>query len=477
MEPIDYITDAANRLQLLDVPELQNAGLIPKDNLYYPTIYYPPIPMYGKSDEASLLAGLHYDESRYASAYIHIPFCRSRCLYCHWMVNVGCSDGEIDDYLECLTEEMALWKKKLGVKEFSPRSILIGGGTPTVLSPKQTIKLFNGLKSELNLDKCAQITCETEPGTVLGASGIEKLQTLKDQGVHRISLGIQALDDRSLKDMGRLHSASDALRAIEQVRKVGFPSLSIDLIYGYPGCTPEKWLATLQAALSAGIDAFQLYRLRIVPHGDKVGAVKGKFDKNPESFPTVDEIYVMKQLGTLIADQAGLKETSRRLFTKGPAHDSQYLKDHTDRLADVIGFGASSWSNMQGRFYLNTGESLARYAAFIREGILPINRGKIKTEDDVRRWAITLPLKHSGLSKKLFRRVTGVSVRGAFPRQIDNLKKYDLLEEDEDSLRLTARGRFFADEVITQFYHPSYLPFPRSSYAEGDLDPFSHNLS
>jgi oxygen-independent coproporphyrinogen-3 oxidase len=311
MEPIDYITDAANRLQLLDVPELQNAGLIPKDNLYYPTIYYPPIPMYGKSDEASLLAGLHYDESRYASAYIHIPFCRSRCLYCHWMVNVGCSDGEIDDYLECLTEEMALWKKKLGVKEFSPRSILIGGGTPTVLSPKQTIKLFNGLKSELNLDKCAQITCETEPGTVLGASGIEKLQTLKDQGVHRISLGIQALDDRSLKDMGRLHSASDALRAIEQVRKVGFPSLSIDLIYGYPGCTPEKWLATLQAALSAGIDAFQLYRLRIVPHGDKVGAVKGKFDKNPESFPTVDEIYVMKQLGTLIADQAGLKETSR----------------------------------------------------------------------------------------------------------------------------------------------------------------------
>ncbi len=464
-------------MQLLNVPELRNAGLIPKGGLYYPTIYYPPIPMYGSSDAASILADLDYDESRYSSVYIHVPFCRSRCLYCHWMVNVGCSEDDIDAYLSCLDMEMALWKKKLDVDKFFPRSILIGGGTPTALSPKQTVKMFRSLKANLDLSKCLQITCETEPGTLLGESGLDKLQTLKDQGVHRISLGVQALDDQSLKDMGRLHSASDVLQAIDRIRKVGFQSLSIDLIYGYPGCTPEKWLSTLQTALSSGIDAFQLYRLRIVPHGDKVGAVKGKFEKNPESFPSVDEIYIMKQLGTLVAAQGAMKETSRRLFTKGPAHDSQYLKDHTDRLADVIGFGASSWSNMQGRFYLNTGESLARYAAFVKDGVLPINRGKIKTADDVRRWAITLPLKHNGLSKELFREVTGVSVHEAFPRQIENLKKYDLLEEDNASLRLTGRGTFFADEVITQFYHPNYLPFPRSSYAEGDLNPFSHNLS
>ena len=475
MEPIHYINNAGNQLQLLNTQELRNAGLIPKGSLYYPTIYYPPIPMYGRSDEASILADLHYDESRYSSVYIHVPFCRSRCLYCHWMVNVGCTEGEIDNYLACLDMEMVQWNKKMGVSKLSPRSILIGGGTPTALSPKQTVRLLRSLKSNLDLTKCAQITCETEPGTLLGKSGIEKLQTLKDQGVHRISLGVQALDDQSLKDMGRLHTTDDALQAIEQIRKVGFQSLSIDLIYGYPGCTPEKWLSTLLTALSSGIDAFQLYRLRIVPHGDKVGAVKSKFDKSPESFPSVDEIYIMKQLGALVAAGGGMKETSRRLFTKGPAHDSQYLKDHTDRLADVIGFGASSWSNMQGRFYLNTGESLAKYAAFLKDGVLPINRGKIKTADDIRRWAITLPLKHNGLSKKQFHKVTGISVQEAFPLQIEKLIKYDLLEEDGDLLRLTGRGMFFADEVITQFYHPSYMPFPRSSYAEGDLNPFSHN--
>jgi len=474
MEPARQIDIAVKQVRLYDKNELQEAGLIPRGSLYYPTIYYPPIPMYGSSSEAAILQDLDYDDSRYSSVYIHIPFCRSRCLYCHWMVNIGCSEHEINDYLGCLEMEMVLWKEKFGARNISPWSILIGGGTPTALSAQQIDRLLRSMKSNLDLSRCVQITCETEPGTLLGQAGMDKLQTLKDHGVERISLGVQALDDKSLKDMGRKHSAHDVMRAMDTARRVGFRSVSIDLIYGYPGCTPEKWQTTLESSLSMDVDAFQLYRLRIVPHGDKVGAVKNRFEKSPESFPGVDEIYTMKQLGFLVAEQGGLKETSRRFFSKGPAHDSQYLQDHTDRLADVIGFGASSWSNIQGRFYLNTGESLAAYAAFIKKGTLPINRGKIKTADDQQRWAITLPLKHNGVSKRLFQKVTGSAVNEVFSRQIANLKKYGLINEDETSLTLSERGVFFADEVVTQFYHPTYLPFPRSCYAEGELNPFSH---
>lgn len=466
---------AKNQLQLFNVQELQNVGLIPNDGLYYPTIYYPPIPMYGGSDEAAMLNGLNYDTARPPSVYIHIPFCRSRCLYCHWMVNVDTPESEIDDYLTSLATEMVLWREKFGVQKIQPRSMLIGGGTPTVLSPRQTERLFRDLTSSMDFSKCTQITCETEPGSMLGESGITKLQVMKDNGVERISLGVQAFDDESLKYMGRQHSSTDVMKAIEQVRNVGFKSLSIDLIYGYPGCTAEKWLTTLETAISLDVDAFQLFRLRIVPHGDRVGTIKTRFETSPEIFPGVDEIYVMKQLGALVARQGGLKETSCRLFTKGLEHTSHYLIDHTDRLYDVIGFGASSWSNVQGRFYLNTGESLATYAAYLQEGVLPINRGKIRTADDERRWAVALTLKHSGLSKKQFRELTGVSANEAFPRHIQNLKKYDLIKEDGDTLKLTGRGRFFADEVVTQFYHPNYLPFPRSCYAEGDLNPFAYD--
>lgn len=475
MEPLGSIDQARNQVRHFDAGELQEAGLIPKNGLYYPTIYYPPIPMHGASNEAQILQGLNYDETRHSSVYIHIPFCRSRCLYCHWMVNVDNSETEIDDYLTSLAMEMNLWKERFGVKKLSPHSILIGGGTPTALSPKHLRKLFSYMKDNIDFGRCAQITCETEPGTLLGESGLEKLIIMKHNGVDRISLGVQAFDDQSLKDMGRRHSSNDVMKAMEQIRKVGFKSLSIDLIYGYPGCTTEKWLATLETAQSLDVDAFQLYRLRVVPHGDRVGTIATRFESNPEAFPSVEDIYVMKQLGAVVAAHGGLKETSRRYFTKGPDHDSQYMHDHADRLGDVMGFGASSWSNVQGRFYLNTGESLARYGEYLRDGVLPINRGRIRTADDEQRWAIALTLKHNGLPKKHFQELTGLSVHEAFPRHIENLKKYNLIEEDENTVKLTARGIFFADEVVTQFYQTNYRPFPRSSYAEGELNPFSYD--
>jgi oxygen-independent coproporphyrinogen-3 oxidase len=475
MKHISLINHAAMQVQLHNAAELEKAGLIPGGSLYYPTIFYPPIPMYGPGDEALILEGLDFDSARRTSVYIHIPFCRSKCLYCHWMVNVGCSEHVINDYLDCLEKEITLWKKKFGVEKIQPSSMLIGGGTPTALTPEQTAKLCRILHGGFDFSKCAQIICETEPGTILGDQGLEKLRILKDNGVDRVSLGVQALDDQSLKDMGRRHSARDVMQAMGQARKVDFKSVSIDLIYGYPGCTPEKWQTTLETAVALDVDAFQLYRLRIVPHGDKAGKVKDRFTTNPESFPGVDEIYIMKQLGFQVAEQGGLRETSRRFFSKGPVHDSQYLQDHTDRLADVIGFGASSWSNVQGRFYLNTGESLQAYAALIHQGILPINRGKVKTGDDQQRWALTLPLKHNGVSKKQFSETTGKTVNETFPRQIANLSKYGLVVEDESFLKLTDRGIFFADEVITQFYHHDYLPFPRSCYTEGELNPFSYH--
>ncbi len=472
---MSLIDEARERLRRLDVEELRRAGLVPGGGLYYPTIYYPPVPMHGPSDEAAILDGLCYDESRLSAVYVHIPFCRSRCLYCHWMVNVDSTETEIDDYLDAMALEMALWKKKFGVGALRPRSVLVGGGTPTALSPKQTARLFRALREGLDLGGCTQITCETEPGSLLGEAGIEKLSVMKDNGVQRVSLGVQAFDDRSLRDMGRRHSASDVTAAMEQIRKVGFDSLSVDLIYGYPGSTPEQWLSTLSTALSLGVDAFQLYRLRIVPHGDRVGTIKTRFDASPDVFPEVDDIYVMKQLGSLVAAGGGMTESSRRLFTRGPSHASHYLRDHTDGLSDVIGFGASSWSNVQGRFYLNTGESLSAYGARLRDGRLPINRGKARTADDERRWAVAVTLKHNGVPKRRFRELTGVSLDEAFPRRIERLRKFGLVEEDAETLRLTGRGVFFADEVVTQFYHPRYLPFPRSAYAEGDLNPFSHD--
>jgi len=473
METKELIKAARARVDSFNSGQLQNAGFIPKDGSYFPSIYYPPITMYPTSDEAALFTDYNRNSDDPLSIYIHIPFCPKRCLYCHWVVSVGNSTEEMECYLENLEKEMELSKEKLGMRFVSPSSILVGGGTPTMLTPVQTERLLKSLRSRFDLTKCKQITYEVEPTTVLGNVGRERLKIMKDYGVDRVSLGVQVFDDETLKKMGRAYASIDAVNAIKQIRLAGFNSLSIDLIYGYPGCTPEKWIETLNTAFSLDIDACQQYRLRIVPHGDKIGLINKQFTEFPDSFCDVGQIYIMKALGILIANQNGFQETSRRVFAKAPQHNSDYLKDHCDRLYDVVGIGISAWSNIQGHLSLNTGESLEKYYSYIERGQLPINRGKIRSADDTQRWAMVLPLKHHGVSKIKYKEMTGFGVTEVFGEKIKKLKGFGLLEENESVLKLTEKGSFFADEVCIQFYNPEYIPFSKSAYTDGELNPYN----
>ena len=468
----ELIARASARIRSFDIEALREAGFLPRDGGYFPAIYYPPITMYPEADQESIFRGFTYDPGNRNSVYFHLPFCPRRCAYCHWVVSVGNPPEEVDRYLDAMRREVRIYKEVLGGPVISPTSILIGGGTPSMLSPAQTERFLHGVAEDFDLGSCRQITCETEPTTILGDEGRNKLRTMKRNGVNRISLGVQSFDDGILKSTGRLHSSRDARDAIAAIRDAGFESVSIDLIYGYPGSTLKKWEETLMTAAALGVDAYQLYRLRIVPHGAKAGSIQKLYDTSPEIFPPLEEIYLMKELGLLISAQNGYRETSRRVFCRGPEHNSEYLQDHTDRLSNVLGFGISSWNNLQDRFFINTGKGLEDYHHAIDRGRLPIARGKIKSEDDVRRWAICLSLKHRGVSLKQYEAATGTPLDREFGDRIERLKRYGLLEEKEELVVLTEKGRFFADEVVIQFYHPDYIPFPKSAYAEGELSPY-----
>ncbi len=472
METKELIKIAQEKIESFNPHQLKDIGFTPRDGLYFPAIYYPPIPMYPKSNEDEMFNNFKYTSNGPLSVYIHIPFCPSRCLYCHWVVSAGNSQEDMDYYLDNLEKEMDMYRERLGMMVISPTSVLIGGGTPSMLYPPQIERLLKSFRARFDLSKCSQVSCEVEPKTILGNTGMEKLKIMKNYGINRISLGVQAFNDEALKEMGRTHTSSDAITAIKQIRLAGFKSISIDLIYGYPGSTPQEWIDTLKTALSLDIDACQLYRLRIVPHGAKTGMVRDRFDKSPEAFPDLKDIYLMKELGILISAQNGFKEVSRRVFCRNPGHTSDYLKDHCDRLSDVLGIGISAWTNLGDRLFLNTGKSLENYYAYTKEGKLPIARGKIRTKDDKERWALVLPLKHHGVSKMKYKEITGISVDEAFGEKIKELKSYGLLEEDDHILKLTEKGSFFADEVVIQFYHPDYVPFLKSSYAAGELNPY-----
>ncbi len=462
MNITDWLEKARRTLASINVEEIQQTGILPDGGKkFFPVIGYPPLTMYSEMDQAPLFDNFQQRAERPLSAYIHIPFCPTRCTFCHWITKTKSLAEEVDVYLDYLEREMQLYKSQMGVEKIPARSVLIGGGTPTYLDARQTERFYAMIHRHYDLSQCTQFSVEAEPTTIIGEEGLEKLKIMQAQGVDRISLGVQSFDDPILKYMGRAHSHAQTLESIETMRKAGIGNIFIDLIYAYPNQTVEDWARNMLLATSLDIEGYQLYRLRIKQHGDRKGNIIREFNKRPERFASVDEILLMKMLGKVISEEHGFHEYQARIFAKKENDMSHYLRDWTNELYDVAGVGVSAWSNLRGVFSLNVGDqSLQSYYDLIDQGKVAVNRGKIRTEDDETRRSFLLPLKNIKVDKAVFTQRTGKKISEIFQPEIDWLKRFDLIAENDQHVWLTERGRFFADEVTTQFFNPAYLPFP-----------------
>ena len=462
MQVEQWIERAKYELNELGVDGVKNSGILPDNgNKFFPVIGYPPLTMFNDMDQAPLFADFQNRPTRPLAAYAHIPFCPSRCTFCHWITKTKSKSDEVDVYLDYLEREMALYTRQMGVSSAPARSVLIGGGTPTYLSPRQMERFLRAFTRYFDLSDCTQFSVEAEPGTLLGQDGLEKLSIMKDYGVHRISLGVQSFDDAILAYMGRVHTHADTLAAIENMRTAGIDNIFIDLIYAYPNQTVEQWTEQMLQAVALDIEGYQLYRLRIKQHGDRQGNILTQFNKRPDHFPPADDALLMKYLGIMISEHHGYYEHQTRIFARREEDMSHYLRDWTSNLYDVAGVGVSSWSNLRGVFSLNVGDqSLANYYGLIDQGKVPINRGKIRTHDDEVRRSFLLPLKNMKVDKRAFTARTGETIGDYFGAEVAWLTELGMVEEDDSHIWLTKRGRFFADEVTSQFFDPNYLPFP-----------------
>lgn len=462
MKNPDWIGLARDELAQLGVEKIINSGVLPgSGKKFFPVIGYPPLTMFGDMNQDALFEKFEQRAERPVSAYVHIPFCPSRCTFCHWITKTKSRSEEVDDYLDHLELEMGIYRNNMGMEAIPTRSVLVGGGTPTYLNPKQMERFLKAFTRHYDLSECTQFSMEAEPTTLLGKEGAERLRIMKDYGVDRISLGVQSFDDPVLAAMGRTHNNADTYESIKQMRRAGFDNIAIDLIYAYPNQTVEQWVGNLLTAVSLDIESYQLYRLRIRQHGDRQGNIFSQHTKKPDIFPEPDDIQLMKYLGIMISEHHGYHEHQTRIFSKRAEDISHYLYDWCCNLTDVAGVGVSSWSNLRGVFSLNVGDAnLENYYQLIQSGKVSVNRGKIRTVDDERRRSFVLPLKNSRVSKQVFAERTGEQVNDCFGAEINWLKGLDLVEEDEQHVWLTRLGRFFADEVATQFFDPDYLPFP-----------------
>lgn len=193
-----------------------------------------------------------------AGIYLHIPFCVSRCIYCDFYSTTHNEKSEA--YIRALANELRLRADYLKSEEYANptiETIYIGGGTPSLLTPDQLELLFETLYKTYSIAPDAEITIEANPDDL----STQKIKSLQQLPVNRISIGIQTFDDRKLKLLRRRHNSLKALKAVSECQQAGFDNISIDLIYGLPEQTLSEWESDLEQAISLNIQHLSAYAL------------------------------------------------------------------------------------------------------------------------------------------------------------------------------------------------------------------------
>lgn len=197
--------------------------------------------------------------------YVHVPFCASRCGYCDFNTYTASEGVEPAGYVDRVLDELDLAAKVVQPREVD--TVFVGGGTPTLLAPRELGRVLDAIDRTWGLAAGAEVTTEANPESVTPAS----LRELRDAGFTRISLGMQSAAPHVLAFLDRRHTPGRAVAAAREAREAGFAHVNLDLIYGTPGERPEDFAASLAAVLDAGVDHVSAYAL-IVEDGTRMAA-------------------------------------------------------------------------------------------------------------------------------------------------------------------------------------------------------------
>lgn len=371
--------------------------------------------------------------------YIHWPFCKSKCPYCDFNSHVRAGIDEAR-WRDALLREL-----DQGADETRGRqlvSIFFGGGTPSLMAPATVAALLERAASRWQFASDIEITLEANPNSVEAA----RFRDLAAAGVNRLSLGVQALDNASLKFLGRGHNRDEALTAIELAR-AHFPRFSFDLIYARPGQTPALWQAELREALSRAGDHLSVYQLTI-EQGTAFATAHARGDFVLPDDETQGALYEATQdmLGTAglpayeISNHARMGQESR--------HNLAYWR-YRDYLG--VGPGAHGRLTLGGVKYANANHRAPEtwLAAVERDGHGTATRTALtapERRDEMAMMGLRLT---SGLARGDFRDESGGEIEDSFDRvRLDALIAAGFLELDDGGLRATPSGRQRLNAVL-----------------------------
>lgn len=291
--------------------------------------------------------------------YIHVPFCRSKCLYCDFYSLPGKADHRMRDYLKAVVAHI----KESGALApgYKVDTVYFGGGTPSYFGADGMITILNTIRKSFDVSSAAEITFEANPDSVTPWL----LRRLKREGFNRVSLGIQSDDDSILKTIGRPHNYEQAVKAVKQIRRAGYRNLSVDLMYGLPGQTLEKWEKTVEHVLQLDPEHISCYGLK-VEEGTPLYAYQDRYDL-PDDDTQADMYLAMVD----ILRRKGYRQYEISNFAKREMASRHNLKYWNG--GEYLGFGPGASSDFAGKRF-SIVRDLEQYIAGIRDGAQVIDQ-------------------------------------------------------------------------------------------------------
>jgi oxygen-independent coproporphyrinogen-3 oxidase len=369
-----------------------------------------------------------------------ISVCDSRCAFCYFPTTAT-SKVQIERYLELLKKELEMYAGTKYVKTSVFDEIVLGGGTPSVLSAEQMIDLIDFCKARFNINKEYFIKVTGSSKTL----ALGKIDRLAAYGVYQMDMGAQTFDDKLRKMLCLPDLAESVEKAIRHARKLGL-CVCVDLMYNLPGQTMESWISTLKKAIELDVE-IDAYSLHVDP-----GTLLEKMIKTGKSPPPGDAEYEkeMYLAAYKLLIEAGYKAVGHDRFSRVEWHMRENCLNGWP-WGGILTTGAGCFMGYLQRFSYSNVEDINQYMAIVSSGRLPISRLSESTDEDMMRREMTRLYLRLPVSKKEFMEKFGKLPEQVFPQQLKKLKEKGLIEIDDKEVRITKLGEIWKGNIAWEF--------------------------
>lgn len=369
------------------------------------------------------------------SLYIHIPFCDQKCFYCDFPSFAG--KGQLKEaYIKALIKEM---NNKI-TKEYLINTIFIGGGTPSSLGVNELEMLLKEV-SKLNLSNNIEYTMECNPGNLTR----EKLKVMKEYGVNRISMGLQAVQNTLLKSIGRIHDYDEFERNFKEARDFGFNNINVDLIFGLPNQSLENWKESLERIIALNPEHISAYSL-IIEEGT---AFYKLYEEDKLKVPEEEVEREMYNLAKSKLLEAGYYQYEISNYSKiglECRHNLAYWN-----MDSWIGIGSAASSYIDNKRLTNT-SIVEKYIEGINNDNPIIEEEIINSlKDNMEEFMFMGLRKIKGISISEFKRRFGKSIEEVYGPLLDKYEKAKLIIRNGDNLYLSSQGIEWSNQIMAEF--------------------------